>query len=162
MDAYQMKEPGNLTRNEWVQGARDAVTCVCKHGNISHAHGADNGAAWADGSRIGMGACGIDGCVCAAFADAAYYAGSLDEESRTIRRELDRIVATVTRDGETWRGVLVAPDAAAADLAAAVIAAHDEIEFDARLAVYMDRGAGGRFVDLWFFDGAAYCWEPLP
>lgn len=56
-----------VVRNEAIQRARDKTICRCGHRNVSHSYGADDGPQWREGSRIGLGVCGIDGCNCEAF-----------------------------------------------------------------------------------------------
>lgn len=63
--------------NQSIQAARDATVCTCAHRGVSHGHGDDAGPAWPDGSRIGRGACGIDGCDCPLFEDSATLAETI-------------------------------------------------------------------------------------
>lgn len=59
--ANAAKVDGETVRNQEIQDARDAQPCTCGHRNVSHAYAvAEDAPAWPDGSRIGMGACGID------------------------------------------------------------------------------------------------------
>lgn len=74
----------SLLRNEAIQQARNVLVCTCGHQNISHGfdHASKN-TPWPDGSRIGLGACGVDRdtrttrtgwvgdiCQCSGFSDS--------------------------------------------------------------------------------------------
>jgi hypothetical protein len=53
--------------NARVQRARDDSTCTCGHLCVSHGYGDDDSHAWPDGSLIGRGPCGAEGCECERF-----------------------------------------------------------------------------------------------
>lgn len=70
--AYQHKDAGYsmaaAVRNDAIQAERDGTRCTCGHLNVSHGYGHNaKSEAWPDGSRIGMGACGLGSCTCEAF-----------------------------------------------------------------------------------------------
>jgi hypothetical protein len=87
---------GNVTRNAAIQNDRDATECTCKHRNVSHAYGALTDTTWPDGSLIGRGQCGIDGCECKRF--------TLAEKVRALNlREGDRIIIARDPQAESER-----------------------------------------------------------
>lgn len=55
------KIPGDPL-NAAIQRARDELRCACQHKNVSHGYGDDAPKTWRDGSRIGLGPCGMCGC----------------------------------------------------------------------------------------------------
>lgn len=52
-----------------IQAARDVLMCDCDHKNVSHGYGDETVTTWREGSLIGLGPCGIDGCTCQHFSE---------------------------------------------------------------------------------------------
>lgn len=67
--AHKVDSPSETDFNGRVQRARDVMVCQgCEHKNISHGYGEAATVTFPEGSRIGLGACGISECRCRLFA----------------------------------------------------------------------------------------------
>lgn len=86
-------EPHDAHLSGRIQRARDEALCACSHKGVSHGYGdAPSSGAWADGSKIGTGPCGIDGCLCPGFNGA---------DVRAPQRQKSLMMASEVKAGDT-------------------------------------------------------------